>query len=150
MVCAMHALPPTPRELSRRALERLLRGGTWQALAREIAWEAVRSSGVEPSCLDWLTSLVETELAGRIDRFAQTGVLDGTDEGAEILSAAYVEVLEWAIALLDDRAAARRTKAERPRLRPLRRLRARSEVEVPPLVAEDLTRLRDRPPRRAA
>ena len=50
-------------ELSRRAVGRLLRGGTWQALAREVAWEAVRASGVEPGCLDWLTSLVEVRLA---------------------------------------------------------------------------------------
>ena len=138
-----------PRELSRRAVERLLRGGTWPGLAREIAWEAVRSSGVEPRCLDWLTSLVEGQLAARVDAFADAAPAGASDEAAEVLSRAYVEVLEWAVGLLDDRAAARRTKAERPRLAPLRRLRARSAVEVPSLVAKDLTRGREPAPQAA-
>jgi hypothetical protein len=120
---------------------RLLRGGTWPALAREIAWEAVRSTGVEPRCLEWLTRLVEAQLAQRVDAVAGAAALD-EDEAAEALSHAYVEVLEWAVGLLDDRAGARRGKPERPRLAPLRRLRARSEAAVPPLVAEGLGRVR--------
>src|SRR5204863_7737185 len=137
------AAPVMPREVSRRAVERLLRGGTWPGLAREIAWEAVRSSGVEPRCLDWLTGLVEGQLAARIDALAATAAAGATGEA---LSRVYVEVLEWAVGLLDDRTAPRRTKHERPRLAPLRRLRARSAVEVPSLVAEDLTSGRDVPP----
>ncbi len=145
----------SPGEVSRRALGRLLRGGTWPALAREVAWEAVRSSGVEPSCLDWLTSLVEARLAERVDGLT-TAVErhDGLDDAAEILSRAYVEVLEWAIDLLDDRAQAARTATERPRLRPLRRLRPRRDAAIPEIVADDLLRVQDRsgraPPEREA
>jgi hypothetical protein len=127
------------RELSRHAMERLLRGGTWPALAREVAWEAVRATGVEPRCLEWLTSLVEARLAERVDAFSRAAALDA-DEAVEALSHAYVEVLEWAVGLLDDRAGARRARSERPRLAPLRRLRARSEAALPPVVAEHLSR----------
>jgi len=118
-----------------------------------VAWEAVRSSGVEPSCLDWLTSLVEARLAERVDGLAVERH-DGLDDAAEILSRAYVEVLEWAIDLLDDRAQAARTATERPRLRPLRRLRPRRDAAIPEIVADDLLRVQDRsgraPPEREA
>jgi hypothetical protein len=127
-------------ELSRRAVGRLLRGGTWQALAREGAWEAVRASGVEPGCLDWLTSLVEMRLAECVDGLAAAVPVGAPEEAAEILSRAYLEVVEWAVGVLDDRAAMRSARVGRPRLAPLRRLRPRSDVEVPPLVAEDLQR----------
>ena len=127
-------------ELSRRAVGRLLRGGTWQALAREVAWEAVRASGVEPGCLDWLTSLVEVRLAECVDGLAAAVPSAAPEEVGEILSRAYVEVLEWATAVVDDRTAARGAPSGRPRLAPLRRLRPRSDVEVPPLVADDLRR----------
>src|ERR1051325_10303202 len=101
---------------SREALGRLLRGGTWPALAREVAWEAVRSTGVEPSCLNWLTSLVEARLATRVDELAAAAPSPGQEEAAEVLSRVYVEVLEWAIDVLDDRAATGRGSSARPRL----------------------------------
>lgn len=137
---AIAASGPSAAELSRRAVGRLLRGGTWQALAREVAWQAVRASGVEPGCLDWLTSLVERRLAECVDGLAAAVPAAAPEEASEILSRAYLEVVEWATGVLDDRTAARGTAGGRPRLAPLRRLRGRADVEVPPLVAADLRR----------
>ena len=61
------AAAPTMEELGGRALRRLLRGGTWEALANEIAWEAVRSTGCDLSCLGWLPGLVEAWLSEQVD-----------------------------------------------------------------------------------
>ncbi|MEN3343316.1 MAG: hypothetical protein V7644_2720, partial [Actinomycetota bacterium] len=58
----------------------------------------------------------------------------GLEEAAQILSRVYVEVLDWAVGVLEDRTAAK------GRFAPLRRLRARSAVEVPSLVVEELAR----------
>jgi hypothetical protein len=167
---------PTSEEVVERALVRLLRGGTWEALANEVAWEAVRSTGAEPSCLEWLPSLVGASLSERID-----GVefqLDGAREsaraehlrewphdvaGAETAAALaaqedadrrlgrlYLDVLDWAISLLSDRLDDTS----------LRRERAPSDPEVPLLVADSLAgerpsygwprRMRDEYRRRAA
>src|SRR5437773_10571847 len=59
---------PTAKELTERALRRLLRGGTIEALAREIAWAAVRSTGADASCLDWLADALEVRLADHLNR----------------------------------------------------------------------------------
>jgi hypothetical protein len=48
-------------------LRRLLRGGTIEALAREMAWAAVRSTGANASCLDWLAEALELRLAEHVD-----------------------------------------------------------------------------------
>ena len=145
---------PTAEEVVEGALVRLLRGGTWEGLANEIAWEAVRSTGAEPSCLEWLPSLVGATLATRVEGVefvldgaratarsehlrewpndsvgAETaGTLGAHEEADRRLGRLYVEVLEWAIALLD----------ERLEDTSLRRERAPSDPEVPLVVANSL------------
>jgi hypothetical protein len=154
---------PTAEELAERALRRLLRGGSWEALANEIAWEAVRSTGVESSCLAWLPGLVEATLAQRIDGLeyvldsvrysareehlgqwphdlvgAETAATLAADEaGAQRLSRLYLDVLEWALQLLRDRLAPA-SNSQRPRLPRLRRERPPADPEVPELIADPL------------
>jgi len=145
---------PTAEEVVERALVRLLRGGTWEALANEIAWEAVRSTGAEPTCLEWLPGLVGTNLSERIDGLefqldgaraaartehlrewphdvagAETAATLAAHEDAERrLGRLYLDVLELAISILsvrlDDTS--------------LRREREPSDPEVPLLVADSL------------
>ena len=165
-------------EVAASVLRRFLRGGTWEALAREIAWEAVRSSGVEHACVEWLSELVEARLSDRIDGFeflieracvsgrcdhhriwpgdlpgAETAaVLEGREEAARVLSRLYLELLDWATGVLNDRMGKARA-SDRPRLPPLRRERPPSQLEVPGLVAQELARMRERfgwPSNRAA
>src|SRR5436309_10317894 len=71
---------PTAEEVVEGALVRLLRGGTWEGLANEIAWEAVRSTGAEPSCLEWLAGLVGPILAERVE--GVEFVLEGARDSA--------------------------------------------------------------------
>ena len=154
-----YALPalagvPTAEEVVEEALARLLRGGTWEGLANEIAWEAARSTGAEPSCLEWLPGLVGATLAARVegvefvlegarttartehlrewphdDAGAETAATLGAHEEADRrLSRLYLEVLEWAISLLD----------QRLEDTSLRRERAPSDPEVPLVVANSL------------
>ena len=47
-----------PEDLARRALRRFLRGGTWPALARELAWTAVHSAGANYATIEYRTSVV--------------------------------------------------------------------------------------------
>jgi hypothetical protein len=54
-------------EVIERALRRFLRGGTWPAMAREIAWHALRATEADHTRLDGLTALVEARLAQAID-----------------------------------------------------------------------------------
>ena len=145
---------PTAEEVVERALVRLLRGGTWEALANEIAWEAVRSTGAEPSCLEWLPGLVGTNLSERIDGLefqldgaraaartehlrewphdvsgAETAATLAAHEDAERrLGRLYLDVLELAISLLSDRLDDTS----------LQREREPSDPEVPLLVADSL------------
>ena len=159
---------PAAEELVERELQRLLRGGTWEALANEIAWEAVRSTGVESSCLEWLPGLVEVTLSERVDGLefvlerarvsgweehlrewprdlagaATAATLAGEEEAERRVSRLYLDVLEWALALLEDRLAPAPSSL-RPRLRSLRRERPPADPEVPALVAEGL--LQERP-----
>jgi hypothetical protein len=160
---------PTAEDLAERALRRLLRGGTWEALANELAWEAVRSTGVELSCLEWLPRLVEANLSERVDGLefvlervrasawaehvrewphdlagAETAAtLAADDEGTEQVSRLYLDMLEWASDLLSDRLA-QTPSSPRPRLPSLRRERPPADLEVPALVADGLTRKRPR------
>jgi hypothetical protein len=156
-------------EVAALVLRRFLRGGTWEALAREIAWEAVRSSGVEHACVDWLSGLVQARLSDRVDGFeflveracvsgrcdhlrvwpgdlpgAETAAaLEGREEAAHLLSRFYLDLLDWATGVLNDRMGKTRA-SDRPRLPPLRQERPPSETEVPGLVAEELARTRER------
>jgi hypothetical protein len=151
---------PTAEEVVEGALVRLLRGGTWEALANEIAWEATRSTGAEPSCLEWLPGLVESTLAERVDgvEFVLEGARDSAraehleewphdlagaetaatlaahEEADRRLGRLYVDVLEWAVGLLD-----RRLEATS-----LRRERVPSNPEVPEMVADSLRETRSR------
>jgi len=160
---------PTAEELVERALRRLLRGGTWEALANELAWEAVRSTGVELSCLDWLPGLVEAQLSRQVDGLefvleparasaweehlkmwprdlagAETAAtLAADEEAARQVSHLYLDVLEWATGVLSDRLD-RTPSSPRPRLPSLRRERPPADLEVPGLVADGLTRERAR------
>jgi hypothetical protein len=146
-------------------VERLLRGGTWEALANELAWETVRSSGVELSCLDWLPELIEARLAEQIDGLefilettralgraeplgewphdhggADTAANLAADERAvQEVSRIYLNTLKWAADLIDQRL----TNRSRCVLT-LRRERPPADLEVPLLVAEGLTRHRPR------
>jgi hypothetical protein len=161
--------PPTAEELVERALRRLLRGGTWQALAHELAWEAVRSTGVELSCLEWLPGLVEASLSERVDGLefvlerarasawaehlrawprdlagAETAAtLAADEEAAQQVSRLYLDVLEWASGLLSDRLT-QAPSSLRPRLPSLRRERPPADPEVPALVADTLMQKRPR------
>lgn len=145
---------PTAEEVVEGALVRLLRGGTWEGLANEIAWEAVRATGAEPSCLEWLPGLVEATLAERVDgvEFVLEGsraaartehlrewphdiagsetaaTLAAHEEADRRLGRLYLDVLEWAISLLE----------ERLDDTSLRRDRAPSDPEVPLVVADSL------------
>jgi hypothetical protein len=154
---------PTAEELTGVALQRLLRGGTWEALANEIAWKAVRLTDAGPACLEWLPGLVEETLAERIDGVefvldrardaarrehlhewphdrtgAETAAtLAADEEAARQLAGVYLDVLDWAGDLLERRLA-RQPVTLRSRLPSLRRSPPPPEVELPPPVADAL------------
>jgi hypothetical protein len=159
---------PTSEELVERALVRLLRGGTWEGLANELAWEAARSTGVELSCLEWLPGLIEANFSRQVEGVefvlervrddaraehlrswpndrdgAETAATLAADEEAERqVSSLYLDVLEWATGLLHDRLSPR--ESLRPQLPALRRERPPADLEVPLLVADGLTQERRR------
>jgi hypothetical protein len=115
-------------EVIERALRRFLRGGTWPAMAREIAWHALRATEADHTRLDGLTALVEARLAQAIDGlhatvesvwFAATedhlrswphdregaetiALLDGYEEAMRVLSRQYVDVLEWSVTVIGE------------------------------------------------
>jgi hypothetical protein len=148
-------------------LRRLLRGGTIEALAREMAWAAVRSTGANASCLDWLAEALELRLAEHVDGLealvqragasakaehlqrwandlsgAETAALcAGQDEAEQALSRLYVDVLDWACDLLSNRFQKQRVSRG---LRDRRPARPPAKVEPPVLVAEALRRSHDR------
>ena len=154
---------PTAEELADCSLRRLARGGTCEGLANEIAWKAVAATGVDTSCLEWLSELVDGALSERaeglefaLDREqvsartehlrewpqdlsgAETAAaLAAAEESARRASLVYLDVLEWAIGLLDRRLAQER-RPRRSRLRVLGHRPAEAEVELPPLVEESL------------
>jgi hypothetical protein len=121
-----------PEDVAEQALSRFLAGRSWEALAREIAWTAVRHGGGDHSALEWLTALVEARLAERVDRLQAEleqvslavqsehlsrwpddllggGIASPADEAARELAQLYEEVLGWAGAVL-----AERLRSERP------------------------------------
>lgn len=162
---------PSAEELAEGVLLRLLRGGTWEGLANEISWKAVRAAGADASCFEWLPGMVAAVLSERVDGLefvldrerdaareqhllerphdvagAETAAtLAAGEEGARHVSRLYVDVLDWATAVLEERIAqapgSRRSRRDRP------------SPEIPTLVAEALAGERPRygwPSRRAA
>jgi hypothetical protein len=147
-----------------RVLCRLLRGGTWEGLANEIAWTAVRAAGADPSDLGWLAGLVQARLSERVEglefvleRVRRSGSAEhlrqwphdlagaetaaevaADEEGARHVSRLYVEVLEWACDLLDTRLE-RRPRPRRLLLARLRRQPLPEVPELPTLVVNGLT-----------
>jgi hypothetical protein len=143
-------------EIAERALRRFLRGGTWLALAREIAWHALLETKADPTRLDALSALVEAKLAETVDELdraiepvcvaateshlenwphdregAETiAVLDGQDEAMQVLGHVYVNVLAWAVAIIGER-----HDRERPGWL---RLPWRAKSELPALVVQQL------------
>ncbi len=115
--------------VTERALRRFLRGGTWPAIAREIAWHALRATEADYTRLDALTALVEAKLAQAIDGLHPTvesvwiaatedhlrswphdregaetiASLDGYEEAMRVLSRQYLDLLEWSITVIRER-----------------------------------------------
>jgi hypothetical protein len=148
--------PVYPEDLVRGALKWLLRGGTWEALARELAWAAVQAAGANYATIEWLTPLVEARLADRVDgvEFAvdmasvrarsahlqlrpsdragadSAATLEGHDEAVRRLGQMYVEEVEWAVSLIGERLDRGRS-GERYSAFAVRRRRPRSNVALP-------------------
>jgi hypothetical protein len=121
-----------PADTAGAALNWLGRGQSFRALAREIAWTAARAAGADQADLDWLSSLVETQLGKRLDELPDVvrerasraeldhrrtrphdvegaemlGELAAHDAAIEQLSTAYMDVLDWTVGLLRERRAA--------------------------------------------
>ena len=156
-----HAL----EEVIERALRRFLRGGTWPAMAREIAWHALRATEADHTRLDGLTTLVEARLAQAIDGLharvesiwiaatedhlrswphdregaERIALLDGYEEAMRVLSRQYVDVLEWSITVIGERQGLNGQMGRR--WRRLGRSDAEfSKVTLPALVAQGLRR----------
>jgi hypothetical protein len=130
-----HAL----EEITERALRRFLRGGTWPAMAREIAWHALRATEADHTRLDGLTALVEAKLAQAIDGLharvesiwiaatedhlrswphdqegaEMIALLDGYEEAMRVLSRQYVDLFEWSITVLGERQGLNRESGNR-------------------------------------
>jgi hypothetical protein len=156
MAQVLESEPAGPEDLARRALTWFLRGGTWQALARELAWTAVQSAGANYATIEWLTPLVEARLAVAVDGLEfqvdmtcvrarrdhmERGTSDraGAEDAASAegcaaavqrLSRLYRDELEWAAGLI----AQRLETGGRPRRNSpftVRRRRPPAEVEIP-------------------
>jgi hypothetical protein len=166
------AAPAWSRELAEtataRALRRLLRGGSWPGLAREIAWQAIRAGGCESARLEALAALVEEQLGLRVDglevaveRAAVTAAgtylarwpndpdgakayadVEAADEAIRLLAHGYADVLGWATevaAARSERAGGRHSTGCDPTAP-----RALATTVLPALIADDLARPRER------
>jgi hypothetical protein len=106
------------------ALIRLCRGGTWQALARELAWRAVTGGNRDPRSVEALSEAAEAMLGSLVDQalweversvlvsfdeFARehpgdaagalvAARLDAGEEAERLVAAAYDEVVETLLA----------------------------------------------------
>jgi hypothetical protein len=161
---------PEPEDLVRSALRELLRGGSWEALAREIAWRAVHAGGANYATIEWLTPLVEQRLAERIagleyqvdmasvrarqqwlrrrpgdrERADNAAAAEGYNEATRKLHTFYQHEVEWAAAVISDRLEHGR---RRERHSPLQVRRRRSRVDEDP---HALSQRLPFPPRRHA
>jgi hypothetical protein len=85
----------TPDDLTERiaeealagAVRRLCRGGSWQGLARELAWRAVTGGHRDPRSVEALSELAEAMLASLIDEAlweVERRAIDSRDEFLEL------------------------------------------------------------------
>jgi hypothetical protein len=153
------------------ALRWVGRGQSYPALVREIAWTVVQGVGAGKPDLEWLSPLIDRQLALRLDdvpRVARNAAVqaeaehlsmrphdhEGADLLAELaahdaavehLSIAYMDLLDWGVGVLQER----REHAQSQRKRRLRSLRKHAgepaHCEVPQRVLEGLTVRADRP-----
>jgi len=146
---------PDPEHLVRSALHELLRGGSWEALAREIAWRAVHEAGANYATIEWLTPLVEQRFAERIagleyqvdmasvrarqqrlrrrpgdrERADNAAAAEGYAEALRKLRTFYEDEVKWATAVISDRLEHGR---RRERHSPFHVRRRRSQVNEDP------------------
>ena len=106
------------------ALRRLCRGGSWQGLARELAWRAVVGGSRDPRTVEYLSDAAEAMLASLIDQALweaeRTAIcareehleehpgdtagalavarLDAGEEAARLVASAYDQVLDALLA----------------------------------------------------
>jgi hypothetical protein len=142
----------TPATSVASALHWLGRGQSFRALAREIAWIAVRAAGGDQGDLECLSPLVEVQLGERFDQLpvlvreaalraeldhlsawphdregaALVGELAAQDAAVEHLSIGYMDVLDWAVGVLRARQASAQNRARR----------RRRYVDDPPVMCE--------------
>lgn len=154
------------------ALGSLGRRQSYQALSREIAWTATRSTESSQHDLELLVPLVERQLCERLDQLpsvvqraaarteadqlgARPHDRDGADMLADVaahdaaieyLSAVYMDLLDWAVGILQDRRA-----VEAGRVRRWRRLFSRAvadgpvQCDVPQRIVDGLSRRSEQP-----
>jgi hypothetical protein len=118
-----------PADVAAAAARSLLRGRTVEALARELAWSAVRAGGLAHDRIDWLLPMVDAQLTLRFGEIeaaasfaarraydehlrrwphdhpgAATGAaLRAREEADLLLGTIYLQTLEWAGGLLRER-----------------------------------------------
>jgi hypothetical protein len=118
-----------PADVAAAAARSLLRGRTVEALARELAWSAVRAAGLAHNLIDWLVPMVDAQLKLRFEEIeaaasvaarraydehlrswphdhagAATGAaLRAREEADLLLGTIYLQTLEWAGGLLRER-----------------------------------------------
>jgi hypothetical protein len=136
----------------------MLRGRTVEALARELAWAAVRAAGLAHDQIDWLAPMVDAQLTLRFEEIeaaaslaarrahdehlrrwphdhpgAATGAaIRARDEADLLLGTIYLETLEWAGRLLHQRFP---QTPQRPRWRRSKRPAMQAgSVDVPAVV----------------
>jgi hypothetical protein len=161
-----------PADTAAAALGWLGRGQSFHALAREIAWVAMRAAGAARDDLELMSPLVEARLGERFDQLPPlaraaarraeadlvrsrphdregaelSAELAAQDAAVEHLSAAYMDVLDWAVGILRARQA---TAARRvPRWR--RRFQAHADdspipCEVPQRILDGLAQRSELP-----
>jgi hypothetical protein len=161
-----------PADTAAAALNWLGRGQSFRALAREIAWTAVRAEDADRGDLDWLSSLVEIQLGARLDDLPAViradasraevdhrqarphdsegaemlGELAAHDAAVEQLSVAYMDVLDWAVGVLQERRETAPRRFARWRRLARRQVADSSTLcEVPQRILDGLDRRSERP-----
>jgi hypothetical protein len=118
-----------PTDVAAAAARSLLRGRTVEALARELAWAAVRAAGLAHNQIDWLVPIVDAQLKLRFEEIeaaaslaarraydehlrrwprdhpgaATDAAIRARDEADLLLGTIYLKTLEWAGGVLRER-----------------------------------------------